>query len=89
MNTPDLINSAFEAFGSVMIWLNVWRLYIDKETKGVSVGPTAFFVFWGFYNLFFYPHLHQWLSFAGGCSLVIANTFWLGLMLHYRKKATT
>jgi hypothetical protein len=84
--TPDLINGLFEVVGSLMIWLNVRQIYRDKEIKGVHVAPTAFFFTWGLWNLYYYPHLNQWLSFAGGISIAIANGFWVGLMIYYGRK---
>lgn len=83
---PDLLNGIFEAGGSAMIWLNVRKAARDKVFKGVSIGPTAFFDAWGFWNLYYYPSLHQWMSLLGGISIVIANTVWLGQMLYYRDK---
>jgi hypothetical protein len=37
----------------------------------------------GFWNLFYYPHLDQWLSFAGGVLIVLANTVWIAMAVHY------
>jgi hypothetical protein len=84
--SPDLINGLFEFFGSGMLWRNVYQLHKDKEVKGVHWGPTAFFWSWGLWNMYFYPHLDQWWSFAGGVSIVAANGVWLAQMLRYRKK---
>ena len=81
--TPDLINGLFEICGSVMIWRNVLQLYRDKMYRGIHIEPTAFFMCWGFWNLYYYPHLDQWWSFWGGVSIVFANTVWVGQMLYY------
>jgi len=81
--SPDLINGLFEMVGSVMLWRNVLQLYRDKLVKGVHWNATAFFAAWGYWNLFYYPHLDQWYSFAGGVSIVIANTVWLCQMFYY------
>ena len=83
--SPDLINGLFELLGSVMLWKNVSQLYKDKEVKGVHWMATGFFALWGYWNLFYYPHLNQWWSFIGGVSIVIANTIWLLQMLYYGK----
>lgn len=85
MHAPDLINGLFEGFGGVLLWLNCRRLYRDKVFKGVSIVPTAFFMAWGYWNLFYYPHLDQWLSFTGGLLIVSANTFWVGQMAYYSR----
>jgi uncharacterized membrane protein YfcA len=82
---PDLVNGAFEAVGGAMIVMNCVRLYRDKCVRGVSVLPVTFFTSWGIWNLFYYPSLGQWASFAGGCSIVIANAVWLGMAIHYRR----
>jgi hypothetical protein len=81
----DLINGLFELLGSALIWLNVHQLHHDKEFKGVHVAPTAFFFTWGLWNLYYYPSLGQWLSFAGGLSIVVANGVWVGQMLYYSR----
>ena len=80
---PDVINGVFEFVGSIALWRNVYQLHKDKDVKGVHWTATAFFMAWGYWNLFFYPHLEQWWSFWGGVSIVIANTIWLLQMLHY------
>lgn len=81
--TPDQINGTFEFVGSLALWANVYRLHRDKQTRGVTWFATAFFMTWGYWNLFYYPHLDQWWSFWGGLSLVIANTIWLVQMLYF------
>jgi hypothetical protein len=83
--SPDVVNGLFEFGGSLMLWRNVYQLYKDKMVRGVHWGPTAFFMSWGFWNLYFYPHLDQIWSFAGGISIVLANTVWFFQMLKYRK----
>lgn len=87
--SPDYINGLFELFGSVSIWFNVRRLYLDKQFKGVSILPTAFFFAWGLWNLFYYPHLGQWASFLGGCSIVTANGVWVAQMFYYSRHRPT
>ena len=86
MTIPDLINGMFEACGSVCLWLNVRRIAQDKGYAGVYLPTTIFFSAWGFWNLYYYPHLGQWLSFAGGVSIVTANVAWAALMLKYGRK---
>jgi hypothetical protein len=81
MNLPDLVNGAFELTGGVVCWLNVRRLLRDRTVQGVDWRVSAFFSAWGFWNLFYYPSLNQWASFAGGVALVIANTTWVVLAL--------
>lgn len=83
MLTPDLINGIFEFGGSLLIWRSIWLLYHQKIVRGVSAWPTSFFALWGYWNLYYYPHLDQWLSFSGGISIVTANTIWVVQMVYY------
>lgn len=82
---PDLIMGLFEIGGSVAIWGNVCRILKDKQVRGVSPWATAFFTSWGFWNVYYYPHLGQWLAFWGGMPIVAGNVTWLYLMWRYRK----
>jgi|HubBroStandDraft_6_1064221.scaffolds.fasta_scaffold765450_1 hypothetical protein len=83
MMVPDAINGAFEAFGGLMNMVNVLRIYRDKGYRGISIIPTVFFTAWGFWNLAYYPMLHQWMSFTGGLLIVVANTIWVAMALYY------
>lgn len=84
--SPDIANALFEFVGGALIWVNVLRLHKDKMIRGVHWGPTGFFAAWGLWNLFYYPHLEQWWSFAGGCFIVTTNTIWVAQMIYYRKR---
>lgn len=86
VNIPDLINGMFESLAGFMVLLHCRRVMKDKDVKGVSIPATAFFTTWGFWNLFYYPHLDQMFSFFGGLFIVSANFFWVVLMLKYRGK---
>jgi len=81
--TPDFINGMFEFVGSIALWRNVIQLHHDKMARGVHWTATGFFMVWGYWNLFYYPHLDQWWSFTGGISIVTANTVWLIQMIYY------
>lgn len=83
MSYPDLVNGSFEFLGGILFWMSVRRAYLDKEFKGISIAPTAFFGAWGLWNLFYYPHLGQWISFFGGINIVVANLVWVGQMFYY------
>lgn len=82
---PDLINGLFELVGGCALLTNCWRLYRDRTVSGVNPFVTVFFTLWGFYNLFFYPHLGLWFSFAGGCLIVFANTLWLAMAWYFMR----
>jgi hypothetical protein len=83
MTWPDLINGVFEAVGSIALWGNVWAIIKDKQVKGARWQFAVFFTGWGFWNLFYYPHLNQWLSFWGGVSMALANVMWVSLAIWY------
>lgn len=82
---PDLINGLFEVFGGAAVLGHCWQLLKDKQVKGVNMLSCFFFTAWGYWNLFYYPHLNQWLSFAGGILIVLGNTLWLGLIIKYKR----
>lgn len=71
---------------SSLMVLNHCRVLLrDKAVAGVSILSTVFFTLWGGWNLFYYPHLGQWLSFYGGIAIMIANALWVLLMMKYRR----
>lgn len=85
-SNPDIVNGLFEAGGGIAIWLgNVRSILRDKQLRGASHWATWLFTAWGFYNLFYYPHLGQWASFLGGCVIVTGNIAWISLAWRYRK----
>jgi uncharacterized membrane protein YfcA len=79
----DTINGIFELGGGIFIFLHCIKLYRQKMVRGVSVPAVAIFVLWGFWNLYYYPHLGQWWSFAGGVTTVVANSTWVCMMVYY------
>ena len=83
MSLPDLINGLFELFAGFFVLMHCHRLLKDKQVKGVSLVATTFFTSWGIWNLYYYPHLGQWLSFFGGLSIVCANALWISMMVYY------
>lgn len=83
MDAPDLFNGIFETGGGLVIWMNIYRLYKDKRIRGVSFAPFIFFTLWGFWNLYYYPHLGQIMSFIGGIFVVTANAIWVLMAVYY------
>lgn len=81
---PDIINGWFEAISGGFMSYNCVRLYQDKRVRGVSVATQIFFTAWGYWNLFYYPHLGQWFSFFCGWLIVVSNTLWVTLAIKYR-----
>ncbi len=87
MQIPDLINGSFEFLSGFFVLLNCYRVVKDKDVKGVSIITIMFFTLWGFWNLYYYPYLGQWLSFFGGLFIVSTNCLWVGLMIYYTRKS--
>lgn len=85
--TPDHINAAFELAAAVLLWLNVLRLHRDKQLRGVSVLPTCLYFGWCIWNLYYYAHLQQWLSWYAGFGVGIANLTWVILAVKYDLQA--
>jgi len=83
LDTPDVINSALEFGGSLAIWWNVLVLHQHKRVAGVSKLSVGFFAVWGFWNLYYYPHLGQWWSMAAASMMVVATVVWFGQMWYY------
>lgn len=83
----DIINGLFEVAGGLLCWLNVWKILKDKKVQGVFWPASAFFSVWGFWNLYYYPSLGQWVSFWGGMFLALGNTTWVALAAYYSRMA--
>lgn len=83
---PDLINGLFEFFGAFAAYLNVLKIRKDKVVQGYSPLTTVFFSSWGLWNLFYYYHLEQYLSWFGGMAIVLVNIVWLGHVWYYKRR---
>ena len=81
--TPDHINGAIEAVAGFFVLNHCRVLYAHKETRGVSIVSSLFFMCWGFWNLYYYPHLNQPISYYGGLFVVTANALYIGMMVRY------
>jgi hypothetical protein len=73
IDIADMINAAFETLGAPFIALSIIKLHREKQVRGISWVHTSFFAVWGFWNLFYYPHLGQWWSFGGGLVLTVLH----------------
>ena len=80
---PDAINGLFEITGGFVVLLNVRQILRDKCVRGVHWGPCLFFSIWGWWNLFYYPFLEQWISTAGAGFVALSNTTWCVMVLKY------
>ena len=81
--SPDIFNGIFELVAGCFIWLSVRKLHQEKLVRGVHWLPIGFFMVWGYWNLFYYPHLGQWFSFWGGIGVVMTNTLWVLMATRY------
>lgn len=84
MQGYDLMNGLFEFGAAIFLLINVAKLQRDKKVLGVSVIPVVFMTLWGVFNLFYYPHLHQPISFRGGICVVVVNSVWLSQFAYYK-----
>lgn len=82
----DAVNGLYESLGGLFIAFSIWRLWHDKQCKGISLVHVLFFWSWGFWNLYFYPAVGAWYSFYGGIGIVIVQSIWLAMILYYRRK---
>jgi len=84
----DWMNGGFELIGAYFTWMNAYVLYKEKEIKGVYWQTWLFFTVWGLWNLYYYPSLDQWVSFAAGIVLVSGNVVWvyMAVKLHFAKR---
>lgn len=80
----DTINCAFESLAGVFVFLSVWRVWKDKQVRGVSWIMILFMLTWSGWNLYYYPSLGQWNSFYGGLIIAFANFCWITSMWRFR-----
>jgi hypothetical protein len=83
--SADLINGGFEFAAGIAILGHCFRLLEDRRVAGVSTGSVAFFSLWGVWNIYYYPLLDQFWSFAGGIFVTLANTAYVALLIRFRK----
>jgi hypothetical protein len=73
MSPADITNGLFEFGGAWFIYGHIRKLLADKLVRGVYWPATAFFAAWGWWNVYYYPSLGQWFSFAGGLAIVTSQ----------------
>jgi len=86
MDIPDMVTGLFNIVGAGFLLTNVEKIYKDKCVKGVRIAPTAFFTLWGLWNMFYYPHLGQMLSFVGGFATMTVNLMWISMAVYYSRR---
>jgi len=86
--SPDAVNGLFELGGAVAIAMHIRAIVKSRQAHGVSLVATSFFFLWGLWNLYYYPHLEQWMSFTAGVAIASLNCVWVALIIHYRRIAS-
>jgi len=82
----DIINGLFETSGGIFISASIFKLHKDKKVRGIHWIQVCFFTIWGYWNLYYYPHLEQWFSFWGGMGICITQTIWFIQLMYYTLK---
>lgn len=77
-NWPDIINGLFEASGTLSVINHTRVLWRSRQAHGVSMLSILVFTSWGSWNLYYYPHLGQTMSFLAGVSIMLAEIVWMG-----------
>lgn len=88
MNISDYMNAGFEAGGAAFNILNIRKILIEKEVKGVSLVPTAVFTTWGLFNVYFYSVNHLPISAIAAIAMCLVNATWVFLALKYRNNVS-
>jgi len=83
VSIPDLINGVFELSGALFIFISINKLYHQKLVRGVSFVHVGFFAVWGIWNIYYYPHLGQWLSFVGGLFVSVTDIVCTIMLIYY------
>lgn len=84
--TADAVNATYELLGCIAIGASCYRVHKDKQVKGVSLVTVGFFTSWGFWNLYYYPHIGQLYSGIGAAITCATNCLWVYLIVKYRSK---
>lgn len=84
----DAVTAFFEVGAACIGWQNVYRVYKDKEVKGLWAPGTVFFLAWALWSLFMYSHFVMWWSLAALLARIGANIAWLSLVWYYRRRKT-
>ena len=82
----DILNGIFVFCGSVLVWINVFKLVKDKEVKGISVTVQTFFAIWGIWNIFYFYHLSLPYSMIANFILGLGNATWCAIVFYFKHR---
>lgn len=83
MISADYVNAGIEFVNIIMMSINIRKIYIDKEAKGISIYSAMYS--WGYSIWFaiFCNELDQPVSTFVSTVYVFANLIWLSLFIYY------
>lgn len=82
----DTVNSIFVFAASIFYILNLYKLYKDKQVKGISIASLVFFSCWNIWTLIFFlstDYIYTTISYV---LVSIINIIYLSLLYYYYKK---
>ena len=85
MQIPDLINGIFEFSGGFFVLNHIRVLLKHKAVAGVSILSNVFFTSWAIWNIYYYNHLDQLLSWYGGMFLGSMNVVYVSLQIYFSR----
>ena len=83
--TPDVVNAGFALAAAGVVWVNVYRVWIDRAVRGISFWAGCFFTAQDFWLVTYYGLLGQWWSVTAIASQVLAAVCWVGLAWRFRR----
>lgn len=80
----DQINSFFISVASIFYFLNLLKLYKDKDVKGISILSIIFFSTWNFWTLYFFWDTEYSLTKNAYIAVAASNILYLSLLFYYK-----
>lgn len=84
--TLSLILSYCFAACTIVTWINVYRIVMDKTVQGVSVVPVVVFVITNLFQVVYFAQLGEWWNVAGSAGMASGNSVWIILHCLYRRE---
>jgi len=86
MELNDVINSGFVFVAGFFYILNLYKLYVDKDVKGISKLSILFFSIWNIWTLFFFIQVSEfWWTIAAYVMVTLLNLVYIFLMFKYSR----